>query len=81
MDERQSLETLRREEKTAARALAQLSEKEQTTTERKVSRTEELATLTEKRQEVCILFRYSMIKLITYLANSWKARLQTLKGN
>ncbi|KJA20749.1 hypothetical protein HYPSUDRAFT_166635 [Hypholoma sublateritium FD-334 SS-4] len=52
VDERQSLETLRREEKTAARALAQLSEKEQTTTERKVARTEELATLTEKRQEL-----------------------------
>lgn len=53
VDERQSLETLKREDKTAARALAQLSEKEQAALEKKASRTEELGTLTEKRQEVC----------------------------
>ncbi|KAF8892810.1 hypothetical protein CPB84DRAFT_1816222 [Gymnopilus junonius] len=50
--ERQSLESLTREEKTAARALAQLSEKEQGFEEKKVQPSEELGSLNEKSQEL-----------------------------
>ena len=53
VDERQSLETLTREEKTASRTLVQLSEKEQGFDEKKTTRTEELryisGMLNEKR--------------------------------
>ncbi|KDR79797.1 hypothetical protein GALMADRAFT_241878 [Galerina marginata CBS 339.88] len=52
VDERQSLESLTREEKTAARALAQLSEKEQGFEEKKVSLKDELSSQNEKKQEL-----------------------------
>jgi hypothetical protein len=52
VDERQSLETLTREEKTASRTLAQLSEKEQGFDEKKTTRTEELHQRNAKREEV-----------------------------
>jgi hypothetical protein len=52
VDERQSLETLTREEKTASRTLAQLSEKEQGFDEKKTTRTEELQQRNAKREEV-----------------------------
>ena len=52
VDERQSLETLTREEKTASRTLAQLSEKEQGFEEKKTTRTEELHQRNAKREEV-----------------------------
>ncbi|KAF8957847.1 condensin complex subunit SMC1 [Flammula alnicola] len=52
VDERQSLETLTREEKTAGRALSQLSEKEQGFEEKKATRADELNTQNEKRQEL-----------------------------
>ena len=58
VDERQSLETLTREEKTASRTLAQLSEKEQGFDEKKTTRTEELHQRNAKREEVrasCLL--------------------------
>jgi structural maintenance of chromosome 1 len=44
--------TLTREEKTASRTLAQLSEKEQGFDEKKTTRTEELHQLKAKREEV-----------------------------
>ena len=52
VDERQSLETLTREEKTASRKLTQLSEKEQGFDEKKTTRTEELHQRNAKREEV-----------------------------
>ncbi|KAF8802737.1 condensin complex subunit SMC1 [Phlegmacium glaucopus] len=52
VDERQSLETLTREEKTASRILAQLSEKEQGFDEKKTTRTEELHQQNAKREEL-----------------------------
>lgn len=52
MDERQSLETLSREEKTAARTLSQLTEKEKDYLERKEARKEELEAQTAKSREV-----------------------------
>lgn len=52
VDERQSLESLTREEKVAGRALAQLREKEQEFEERKANLEEELQSLNTKRQEV-----------------------------
>ena len=52
VDERQSLETLTREEKTAGRILAQLSEKEQGFEEKTATRTEELHQQNTKREEV-----------------------------
>jgi hypothetical protein len=55
VDERQSLETLTREEKTAGRILAQLSEKEQGFDEKKTTRSEELHQQNAKREEVGFL--------------------------
>ncbi|KAF4618816.1 hypothetical protein D9613_009734 [Agrocybe pediades] len=52
VDERQSLETLTREEKTAARTLAQLAEKEQGFEEKKATRSDELISQNEKKQEL-----------------------------
>lgn len=52
VDERQSLESLTRDEKIASRALAQLKEKQQEFEERKANREEELQSLDAKRQEV-----------------------------
>ncbi|PPQ70346.1 hypothetical protein CVT25_000126 [Psilocybe cyanescens] len=52
VDERQSLETLTREEKTSARALAQLSEREEGYLEKKTLRTEELDSQNAKKQEL-----------------------------
>lgn len=52
VDERQKLETLTREEKTASRALAQLTEKQQGLEEKLNARNDELATQTVKKDEV-----------------------------
>ena len=52
VDERQSHESLNREEKIASRTLTRLKEKEQEFEERKVQREEELRSLNTKWQEV-----------------------------
>ncbi|KAF8650227.1 hypothetical protein AX16_005342 [Volvariella volvacea WC 439] len=52
VDERQSLEALTREEKTASRSLTQLKERQQGMEERKSTRTQELETVKEKRAEL-----------------------------
>ncbi|KIM37018.1 hypothetical protein M413DRAFT_448746 [Hebeloma cylindrosporum] len=52
VDERQSLETLTREVKTSGRALTQLTEREQGFQEKKNTRSEELNSQNEKRQEL-----------------------------
>ena len=52
MDERQALETLTREEKTASRFLAQLKEKQEGLVEKKETRLKELETQNEKKREV-----------------------------
>ncbi len=57
VDERQSLESITREEKTASRSLSQLSEKEREFEERKATLTEELGSQNAKRQEVSSLPR------------------------
>ena len=62
VDERQSLETLTREEKTASRALAQLTEKEQGFDEKKTTRTEELQQRNAKREEVGLLVSCLQLK-------------------
>ena len=81
VDERQSLETLTREEKTASRTLAQLSEKEQGFDEKKTTRTEELQQRNAKREEVGLSVSYSQythIKIETFL-NSWNKELRLCK--
>ena len=55
VDERQSLESITREEKIASRTLSQLSEKEGEFEERKATLTEELGSQSTKRQEVSFL--------------------------
>ncbi|KAF8156010.1 condensin complex subunit SMC1 [Crassisporium funariophilum] len=65
VDERQSLETLARDEKTSSRALAQLSEKEQGFQEKKTTRTEELHAQTAKKDEL----EEQIASLQTELAN------------
>ena len=58
VDERQALETLSREEKTAHRTLAQLTERSQTMDEKKKTRSEELQGQLERKAEVwCSLSR------------------------
>lgn len=52
VDERQSLETLTRDEKTAGRGLTQLVERQQGMEEKKGSRNEELGVLGDRRLEV-----------------------------
>ena len=56
VDERQSLETLTREEKTAGRILAQASDKAQGFDDKKITRTEELHQQNAKREEVRLRF-------------------------
>jgi structural maintenance of chromosome 1 len=80
VDERQSLETLTREEKTASRTLAQLSEKEQGFEEKKTTRTEELHQRNAKREEVpisCLQLKYD-IKNDAFLY-SWNKELHPYK--
>lgn len=55
VDERQSLETLTRDERTAARILTQLTERQHGMEEKRDSRNEELRVLGEKRSEVRFL--------------------------
>ena len=79
VDERQSLETLTREEKTASRTLAQLSEKEQGFEEKKTTRTEELHQRNAKREEVGLL-----VSCLPYFNNeaffySWNKELRPYK--
>lgn len=52
VDERQSLETLTRDEKTAARTLTQLTERQHGMEEKRELRNEELRVLGERRSEV-----------------------------
>lgn len=52
VDERQSLETLSRDEKTSSRALTQLKEKKEAFDTRRAKLLEEQATQTERRKEV-----------------------------
>ncbi len=56
MDERQNLDTLTREEKTATRALAQLTEKQQGLEEKMNTRSDDLATQTAKKDEVSVQY-------------------------
>jgi hypothetical protein len=58
VDERQSLDTLTRDEKTAGRALQQLTERQQGLEEKRNQRNEELGVLGERRAEVRPFFRY-----------------------
>ena len=80
VDERQSLETLTREEKTASRTLAQLSEKEQGYNEKKTTRTEELHQRNAKREEVGL--SVSCLKLKPFIKTflySWNKELRPYK--
>jgi hypothetical protein len=52
VDERQSLDTLMRDEKTAARVLTQLTERQQGLEEKRGARGDELRVLGERRAEV-----------------------------
>jgi len=65
VDERQSLESLTREEKVASRALAQLKEKEHEFDERRANRAEEFESLNAKRQEVRLLCYFGSTGLIS----------------
>ena len=53
VDERQTLETLLREEKTSSRTLAQLTEKQKGYEEKKELRSEDLRVQTARKNEVC----------------------------
>ena len=61
MSERQRLETLSREEKTAGRALAQLKDKLEQLTQKRDKLTEEAHTYSQKQEEVCIRIAWSVI--------------------
>jgi len=61
VDERQSLESITREEKTASCTWFQLSEKEREFEERKAALTEELGSQNTKRQEVSFPLCYSLL--------------------
>jgi structural maintenance of chromosome 1 len=52
IDERQSLDTLTRDEKIASRTLTQLTERQQGLEEKRATRSEELTTQTSKKAEV-----------------------------
>ena len=60
VDERQSLETLTRDEKTAARTLGQLTERQQGLEEKRGTRVEELRSQTDKKAEVGIFTLLSL---------------------
>lgn len=53
VDERQSLETLTRDEKTASRALTQLKEKHQDLAQKKDKLTEDVRAHSERKIDVC----------------------------
>ena len=55
MDERQSLQTLTRDEKTASRTLSQLKDKLEQQTQKREKLAEEERTLSQKTNEVCAL--------------------------
>ena len=53
VDERQSLQTLTRDEKTASRTLSQLKDKSEQQTQKREKLAEEERTLSQKTSEVC----------------------------
>lgn len=65
VDERQALETLSREEKTANRTLAQLTERSQNFEEKKKTRSDELHSQLERKGEVYLNFPSSHILMAT----------------
>jgi hypothetical protein len=62
VDERQSLDTLTRDEKTAARVLTQLAERQHGMEEKRGQRNEELRLLGERRTEVCWVFFFRFFR-------------------
>lgn len=58
VDERQSLETLARDEKTAGRALAQLKDKMEQLTQKQEKLSEEQSTHTQKKTGVRLILPY-----------------------
>lgn len=69
VDERQSLETLTRDEKTSSRALAQLQDKHDQLEAKMEQLSQDIATQQEKKSEVCRLFSGQRINLSDNLAH------------
>ena len=62
VDERQSLKTLTRDERTAGRALAQIKEKHKDRNQTKIRLTEEAKVHSERKAEVCLDFFHNIKK-------------------
>jgi hypothetical protein len=77
VDERQSLDTLTRDEKTAARALTQLTERQHGLEEKRGLRNEELRALGERRSEVGFVLSFVVVANKGFC--SWKRRLGVCK--
>jgi hypothetical protein len=74
IDERQALETLTRDEKTANRSLIQLKEKHQDLDQKREKLSEEVRVQSERKAEVCLECDYWSVGLMLGSWYSWSRR-------
>jgi len=74
VDERQKLETLNRDEKTANRTLTQLSERQQGLEEKIAVRKNDLSAQAVKKEEVCWPFHDSFDFALLLSLDSWRIK-------